>query len=97
VFENPPFHTWSVIYTALGVILFWSKWGREKVKAYYLSELVETFVKNERAQMVIELLLFVSIGCLVGIGIVRPQNIPQALSAGLGWTGLVAHHRSGVK
>jgi hypothetical protein len=97
LFENPSFHLWSVIYTALGATLFWSKWGREKLKAYFLSELIEMFVKSDRARMVIELIVFVSLGCLVGIGIVRPQNIPQAFSAGLGWTGLVAHHRSAVK
>ena len=97
MFENPSFHFWSLFYTALGASLFWSKWGREKLKAYYMSDLIELLVKDERARLVIEFVLFVAIGCLVAIGIVRPQNIPQAFTAGLGWTGLVAHHRSGVK
>lgn len=97
MFENPSFHLWSVIYAALGATLFWSKWGRERLRAYYLSELVEILVKDERARIAIELVLFVTIGCLVAVGIVRPQNIPQAFTAGLGWTGLVAHHRRGIR
>ena len=97
MYEGPSFHFWSIFYTALGAALFWSKWGREKLRAYYLSGLVEMLIKDERARTITEFLLFIAIGCVVAIGIVKPQNAPQAFTAGLGWTGLVAGHRHNIK
>lgn len=96
MFENPSFHFWGVFYTALGAGLFWAKWGREKLKAYYLSDMIEMFVEDERWRAAIEFVLFLAIGCFVAIGIVKPHSAPQAFTAGLGWTGLVATHRRTV-
>src|SRR4051794_34409578 len=36
-----------------------------------------------------ELLFFTVIGGVVSYGLVQPVSVPQAIAAGLGWTGLV--------
>lgn len=38
----------------------------------------------------IEAIIFLVIGSIVAYGLVHPTTIPQAISAGLGWTGLVS-------
>jgi hypothetical protein len=92
VFQIPSFTEWNIIYTALGAALFWGKWGRTRLKAYVLSDIVELLPVSDHWRSAIELTIFVTIGCVVGIGVVQPLNPTQALTAGFGWTGLFAHH-----
>lgn len=80
----------SVFYAAMGSALFYSRWGRKKLKVYLLSDLLDVFQLSEKARVIIEFVIFVGFGCAVSIGIVHPQNAAQAFSAGLGWTGLAA-------
>ena len=79
-------------YTALGAALFWSKNGRKKLKVYVLSDLFDAFKVDQesRWRQVAEFLLFVIFGVLIGVGAIGPSTIPQALSAGFAWTGVVA-------
>lgn len=86
MFEVPEFSFWPVCFTAIGAAVFWGKMGRSKLKAYYLSDLINLLPLSEKKRQFIEIVVFISLGTLVGIGIVRPTTVPQALTAGLAWT-----------
>jgi hypothetical protein len=79
-------------YTALGAMLFWSRNGRKKLRVYVLSDLFDVFkVDPENPwRHIAEFLLFVIFGVVIGVGAIGPSTIPQALSAGFAWTGVVA-------
>ena len=93
MFEYPPFEIGNVVYTAIGATVFWSKWGRTGLKAYGLSGVIDLFPIDARAKMALEFVVFVILGCAVGIGVANPSNAPQALSAGMGWTGFLTTSR----
>jgi hypothetical protein len=90
--QMPNFEFGTVFFTAIGAILFWAKWGQTKLRTFALSSLIEVFVKNESTKLVVEFVVFVTLGCVVGIGLVDPQTAPQSFAAGLGWTALFARH-----
>lgn len=83
----------TIFFTTLGATISYSKWGRKKLRVYYLADVLDVFNLGPRTRVVTELAVFVMIGCAVSIGIVHPQNAAQAFSAGLGWTGLVGRVR----
>ncbi len=87
--EHLPALFGNIFFTALGATISYSKWGRKKLKVYYLSDLLDVFVIAPKSRLLLEFAIFVFIGCAISIGIVHPQNAAQAFSAGLGWTGLV--------
>jgi hypothetical protein len=96
MFENPSFTFWNVVYTAIGAAVFWSTWGRTKLKPYGLSELIR-YLPFEQYHPIIEFLVFVALGVVIGIGFTSPTNPRQAISAGLGWTGVFARRKNAVK
>jgi hypothetical protein len=79
----------SLFFSALGAALSYSKWGRKKLKVYYLSDILDVFELSPRVRVLTEFGLFIIVGCSVCIGIVHPQTAAQAFSAGLGWTSLI--------
>jgi hypothetical protein len=83
----------NLFFTTLGAALSYSKWGRKKLKVYYLSDILDVLALSPTARVLFELCIFIFIGCAISIGIVRPQNAAQAFSAGLGWTGLAGRVR----
>lgn len=93
MFDDPSFTFWNVVYTSIGTAVFWGKWGRKKLKAYYLSDLIERLPLEKRYRQILEFVVFVSIGCVVGVGLVEPRNAVQALTAGFGWTGAFLRYR----
>ena len=88
MFEEPTYELSSILFTSLGVILLWSKMGRKGIRPYALSNLIELFRLSKRATTILEFLVFLALGVVAGIAIVQPVNAPQAIAAGLGWTGL---------
>ena len=79
------------LYTAIGVIFLYCKWGRERIRTFALSEILDLWTTEQTtSRMAAELIIFVVLGCIVAIGVVDPDTPPQALTAGLGWTGLMA-------
>jgi len=96
MFQAPSFTFWNVVFTAIGAAVFWGKFGRGRLRAYLLSDLLNLFPWNPSWRAAAEFLLFVALGCIVGIAVVQPSNATQALAAGLGWTGFLTHapHRS---
>jgi hypothetical protein len=89
LFDDPSFTFWNVAYTAIGAMVLWGTWGRTKLKPFVLSNVLGLFLTG-RAQIVVEFFVFVAIGCVVGIGLVKPVNPQQAITAGLAWTGAFA-------
>ncbi len=89
MFESPGFSFWSIAYTAVGAVVLWGTWGRTKLKAFILSDLVRRFLSEPWAT-VAEFAIFVTLGVLVGIGVVKPINATQAITAGFAWTGAFA-------
>ena len=81
----------SVFFTSVGVIVLWGKLGVERVKVYALSDLIRKLIPNDRLGAFFEFAVFVSLGVIAAVGIVQPATIAQAISAGLGWTGLCSH------
>jgi hypothetical protein len=79
-------------YTALGAALFWGRNGRKKLRVYVLSDLFDVFRIDIESpwRHLAEFLLFLVFGVLIGVGAIGPSTIPQALTAGFAWTGVVA-------
>lgn len=94
MFHVPDFTFWNVAYTAIGAAVFWGKWGRTKLKAICLSDILNLLDLKPAQRGALEFVIFVALGCLVGIAVVQPTNATQALTAGFGWTGLFSKHRS---
>lgn len=78
---------WIVVYTAIGVAVFWGKWGRTRLRPYVLADLLALLGLKGPVRSAVEFSVFLVLGCLVGIGIVEPKTPAQALAAGFGWTG----------
>ena len=93
-FNIPDYSFGRVLFTAIGAAVFWGKWGKTKLKAFVLSDLLNAIPMKPKIRGAIELLIFIALGCAVGIALVQPTNAAQALTAGFGWTGLFAGHRS---
>ena len=89
MFENPSFTFWNLVYTAVGSAVLWGTWGRTRLKAFVLSDLLGLFLKG-RWLFMFEFLVFIALGCLVGIGVVHPVDATQAITAGFAWTGAFA-------
>lgn len=91
VFEVPHFAFWPTAYTALGAAVFWGRAGRTKLRVYYLSYLFDMLkFPDGPLRQVVEFSLFIVLGCLIGIGIAKPETPPQAITAGFAWTGFFA-------
>jgi hypothetical protein len=81
----------NVLFTVAGAIVFWArKGGRSELKAYGLSDMVTLLPWNRGIRTILEFVIFIVLGCVVGIGFTEPSNPRQALTAGFGWTSLLA-------
>jgi hypothetical protein len=76
------------IYVAVGTTLLWSKTSKKNRKIYGLSDILGQVLTNDRAKSMMELIVFLTLGCLISKAFVVPTTEAQALAAGLGWTGL---------
>ena len=92
MFQIPHFGFWNVIFTAIGAAVYWGRAGKTKLKAYYLSTLIAKLPLSDNARSVAEFVVFIILGCVVGIAVVQPLTPTQALTAGFGWTGLFVRH-----
>ena len=78
----------KITYTAVGSAIFWGRWGYKRLRPFVLADLIALLPGSHMQKTALEFLIFVALGCFVGIGIVDPQTPAQAISAGFGWTGL---------
>lgn len=85
------FQFWAhALFACIGAGLFYMQWGRSKLRAYQLSDLLDTFKLEDNVRYRLELLIFISLGTIIAMGLAKPSNVQQAFSAGIGWTGLAA-------
>jgi hypothetical protein len=77
-----------VAYTAAGATAYWARWGRERLRVFGLARVLEMIPMSPIAQARVEFIVFVALGCFLGIGLVEPTNMTQSFSAGFAWVGL---------
>ena len=53
-----------------------------------MTDILERMGLNVTVRRALEPVLFVALGAFVAVGFVQPATIPQAIAAGIGWTGL---------
>jgi hypothetical protein len=80
-------HIVLVLYTALGAVTAWMVKGRKKLVLIGLSDLCKGVPSNVRVWL--EFLVFVVLGCIIGMVFAHPATSTQAMTAGLSWTGLM--------
>lgn len=81
----------NIFFTAAGAIVFWArKGGKSELKAFYLNDIVNLLPWNRGVRTGLEFIIFMCLGCIVGIGFTEPSSPRQALTAGFGWTSLLA-------
>ena len=80
----------NVFFTATGAIVFWAGKGeKSQLRALGLSSLVNLLPWNRGLKLFLQFIIFVGLGCIVGIAVAQPSNARQALTAGFGWTSLL--------
>jgi hypothetical protein len=77
-----------ILYTAAGAIAYWARWGRERLRVYGLAAVLEMIPMRAIVRARVEFVVFVVLGCFLGIGLVEPKNMTQSFSAGFAWVGL---------
>jgi len=87
----------NVLFAAIGASVFWGKTGRTALRAYVLSELVDLTGVTGKWRHAAEFLIFVILGCIVGLAVVDPRTAVQALTAGFAWTGVFSHPSKAVR
>jgi hypothetical protein len=94
IFEVPSFSFSQIFFTGVGAVVYWSVRGRKELKCYGLPGILQQ-LPGKRWHPFIELALFVVFGCIVGIAFTDPANPRQAITAGMGWTGVFTKRRDG--
>lgn len=92
MFEVPNFSVGGTVFTALGAIVFWAKWGRSKrLEAVMLRPLFENiFGWSGRLRDGAELVAFVVLGCVLVQALLEPTTATQAFAFGCSWTGIIS-------
>jgi hypothetical protein len=93
-FEMPNFTLAKVAFTAIGATVYWGLSGRTKLRPFLLPDILK-HLPWKQAHPILEFLLFLMMGCLVGIGFTDPSNPRQAITAGMGWTGVFVRRKGG--
>jgi hypothetical protein len=84
------FHTPLWIYAAAGVAILWGKMKASQRNVYALTDIIKALIPShmEKQRAIVELACYLSIGCIIAMGVIDPATPAQAFAAGLGWTGL---------
>ena len=86
----------NVLFTAIGAAVYWAKAGRTNLRPYLLPAVIAVLGVRGRWRSFIEFMVFIIIGCVVGIGVVEPRNATQGLTAGFAWTGFFAYPEKAI-
>lgn len=90
MFPNPLPLPWVIAFTAAGAVVYWCKWGPDKLRVFALSRIIDLLPVNPLLRAILELVVFTALGCFLGIGLLQPVNPQQAVTAGFAWTGAFA-------
>ena len=93
MFDYPGYELRWVIYTGIGAVIFWGRFGRRQLRPFILAKFTD-YMKPSLFRDIIEFVLFVGLGIVVGIAVTEPTTTMQAITAGMSWTGAFAvrHH-----
>ena len=97
MFDVPDFTVWNVLYTASATLTLWGSFGKPRLRATGLPRVVGLLPLSRKNRERVELVLFVALGVIVGIGVTAPVNPSQAISAGLAWTGALCRPEASVE
>ena len=87
-FQGPIFALEPMIYTGVGVVVFWVKLGDQRVKVFGVSRVLEQVGVSTRTSIIVEFFTVLALGIVVATAFIQPATAEQAIAAGLGWTGL---------
>ena len=92
-----------VLFTAFGATMLWFKENAAVAKSgqmiagslrvFVMADLIDRFHLTENKRYSVLFALFVFLGTMVALGIAKPTNAVQGLSAGLGWTAALSYHQ----
>lgn len=89
LFDVPEFTLAKVCFTAIGCMGYWSLKGRDELRSFALSEVIAHLpIQSPNRRYLVEVLCFITLGCLVGIAVTDPHSARQAIAAGVAWTGV---------
>jgi hypothetical protein len=73
---------------AVGAAILWAKLGKQNRRVYGLSEMVDLLFPEswKHVRMLVELIIFLSLGTFVTVQVFGPSTGGQAFAAGMGWT-----------
>ena len=86
----PEFDGTTVFFTAVGVFVIWSSWGKGQLSVKYLNARLAELGLSPNWLMIVEFVVTIFAGVVVSIAFIDPQTAPQAIAAGMGWTSLIA-------
>ena len=90
--------TWiHCAFTALGVFLLYSRWGKDGLKYYVPRDLLKTIHLSVDLNSQVEFIIFMIMGTVVDMAFAEPDTARQSIAAGIGWTGLLATPNSSRK
>jgi len=84
---------WSIMrfgFAAFGVLILYARWGKNALRIYVPRDVVQTFHLSADSNTRLEFVIFLVLGSVIAVLFADPQSPQQAISAGLGWTGLIA-------
>lgn len=76
-------------YAALGAFAHWMllRYGRNAESSF--SQFVDDIVDGPRIRLLVQVLVFVSVGAMISVIMTGPTTSRQALAAGMAWTTLL--------
>jgi len=75
-------------YAGVGALFLWGKLAKHGREVYGLTDVLERMGCSSKVRRALEPVLFVALGAFIAVGFVQPTTIPQAIAAGISWTGL---------
>jgi hypothetical protein len=87
---TPLTHSLVLAYAAAGAASYWARWGRERLRVVGLSRVLDELIpmENQLFAIRVEFVVFVALGCFLGVPFVEPVNFAQSFTAGFAWVGL---------
>jgi hypothetical protein len=81
-------HLW--VYAVAGVAILWGKMKASDRAVLGLTHMLRVLIPDEwkRLRDIVEIVCYLSLGCIISMGVLGPQTPGQAFAAGLGWASL---------
>ena len=70
--------------------LYFKQLNINKTKVMQFLQIINKNWEGQPLAVVLDAIIFSTIGTILGIGFTQPINLQQAIAAGIGWTGLLS-------